>query len=214
MRVPLLITAAVLFCVNTVLHLFLKRYKNVTKAFILPTVLFLALAVNPLLAPAVIAAAVFSWLGDVLLEKQGMKWFTAGGIAFMLSHLCYGISYLPHIDFAAVNYFIAVPVFAVYLAVCLITVGRVKKSAPAKMPPLLLLYLATNALMNIFALMLVMSSMNIPGAVIYAGAVLFFISDNCLFIECFHEKKPNLFLPVMGTYIFGELMIAAGSALL
>lgn len=208
------VTAAVLFGLNTGLHLFWKKYGNVTKALILPTVLLCGLAVNVHLSPVVITAAFFSWLGDVLLERQGVKWFTAGGIAFMASHLCYGASYVKRIDFSDVNYFLAVPVLILYLSVCALTVAKVGKTAPAKMPPLLLLYLVTNAAMNFFALMLMLSGNGIPGAVVFLGAVLFFISDNCLFFECFHEKKPNLFIPVMATYIFGEFMIVTGSALL
>ncbi len=198
----------------SLLHLFWKKHGNLTKALLLPSILvyYLVSAAKP--SVIIIIAICASWLGDVLLEKSGIKWFTAGGISFMLSHLMYTAAYALRTDFGAVKAAIVIPAAAVYIAVTLLTIKAIKPSAPKNLIFPLWLYLFFNASMNTFALMLLTARPCAGSAVIFAGAVLFFISDNCLFIECFHSKKPNLFYPVMGTYIVGEFMIAQGLIML
>ena len=41
-------------------------------------------------------------IGDVLLIPEGNKWFTAGGISFMVSHFFFVLSYLKDVDFRVV----------------------------------------------------------------------------------------------------------------
>ena len=57
------------------------------------------------------------------------------------------------------------------------------------------------------------SQKNIWGAVAFAGAVLFFISDCTLFLVRYHKNKNLIFkrhFTVMLTYLLGELLIVIG----
>lgn len=210
--VPVILSLS-FFAVNALLHLFLHKFGNLTKALIMPSILLCCFCVNRALPPVLIAAVVTSWLGDVLLEKNGFKWFTAGGLAFMASHMLYGLSYIPAINANKPPLLVLIPAVLIYCAVSCSTVWNIRKTAPKNSAVLLLLYLFTNAFMNILALMQLVTCVSTLTVIIYIGAVLFFISDNCLFYECFHKSKPNLFVPVMATYITGEFMIAFCSAL-
>lgn len=200
------------FSVNSVLHLFRKEHGNITKSLILPTIMLCYFSVAEAISPVWVIAAVASWLGDVLLMKQSIKWFAAGGLFFMLSHLAYGLSYIPKIDFHSLNLIIVIIVSAIYCIIAGITVFLIRRTAPERMAPLLYIYLLTNAFMNVLALMIMISNRNRAGIMIYIGAVLFFISDNFLFIELFYKGRPNFFRTVMSTYIIGEFLIALGSA--
>lgn len=192
------------------LHLFWKKHGNLTKSLLLPAILVYYLLSVKAPVPTVIAAAAASWLGDVLLEKSGMKWFVAGGIAFMFSHLFFIITYSLKTDFSAVRWGLVIPAAVIYCSLAGLVIYSIRGEASKNLLFPLYLYLFFNASMNTFALMLLTGNPCASTAVLYIGAILFFISDCCLFIECFHPKRPNLFYPVMGTYIVGEFLIAQG----
>ncbi len=73
-----------------------------------------------------------------------------------------------------------------------------------------------NAAMNIFALMQLVSLPGAGAAAVYAGAVLFFVSDCSLFILCFggKERRNVLNFTVMLTYILGQFLISHGMILI
>lgn len=202
------------FAVNACLHLFWKKHGNMTKALILPTILLCYLTTAQTVSPVIIGAAAAAWAGDVLLMKSGFRWFTAGGIAFMLGHMLFGLSYLPFVQAGAVSVPLTAGAAVLYCAVSFVTVWCIRGDTPKNTNGLLLVYLLTNAFMNVLALAVLQSNHTLPGVMIFAGALLFFISDNALFFECFHHKKPNLFITVMGTYIAGVFLIMTGSALM
>ena len=78
-------------------------------------------------------------------------------------------------------------------------------------------YLIGNSLMNIFALMQLISNPCAGSAVAYIGAVLFFVSDCSLFLVKYHKNRDLIFkrhFTVMLTYILGELLITQGIIML
>ena len=181
--------------------------------FLLLYYIFAALAAGEELNYVLIAAIATSWLGDVLLIPKGNGWFTAGGIFFLISHITFIAVYLPHIDWAAVKWYIIVPVAIVYLAVALKIILSVKKNTPKIMVAPMYLYLIANSTMNIFALMQLLSNMNLASLIAYIGAVLFFTSDCTLFLVRYHDKKDIIFkrhFTVMLTYLLGEALITVG----
>lgn len=164
-----------------------------------------------------IAAIATSWLGDVLLIPKGNAWFTAGGIFFLISHITFIAVYVPHIDFSRVIWYIIVPVAIVYLGIALKIILAVKKNTPKIMVVPMYLYLIANSTMNIFALMMLMSNLNLASIIAYCGAVLFFTSDCTLFLVRYHDNKEIIFkkhFTVMLTYLLGEALITAGILLL
>ena len=56
-----------------------------------------------------VAALLFSWLGDVLLMPSGTKWFVSGGISFLVSHILFIFVYSPHVVWQSVTWWIVIP---------------------------------------------------------------------------------------------------------
>ena len=102
------ILVLILFFIVTGIHLYAslkqdKPLRNKTKPFILLLLLaFYCLSVDQV-SLTVVLALFFSWLGDVLLIPNGLKWFTAGGISFMISHFFFILSYAGLTDFSKVR---------------------------------------------------------------------------------------------------------------
>ena len=208
-----------LLAVFTFIHLYHswtneRKKRAITKPFLLPLIilyyLFSVAQVNWIL----VAALITSWIGDVLLIPKGTKWFLAGGISFLISHITFICVYIGNVDFAAVNFFNVVPVALLYIAAAALIFKTLLPHADNK--PLfgaMAFYILTNATMNIFALMQLLTLKN-PGAVVaYIGAVLFYCSDCSLFLVDFHPKKDLVFkrhFTVMLTYVIGEFLITQG----
>ena len=94
------------FIIATAIHLYAslkqdKKMRNMTKPFILLALLGFYVLAARVPSTFIILALIFSWLGDVLLMPKGVKWFTAGGIAFMISHVFFILGYLKDVPSAA-----------------------------------------------------------------------------------------------------------------
>ena len=181
------ILTLILFFIVTGIHLYAslkqdRRLRNMTKPFILLLLLaWYCLSANKVLI-TVVLALLFSWIGDVLLMPRGVKWFTAGGISFMVSHFFFILTYARMTDFAGIS-----------------------RAA------MILLPLVFFGAMNSFAWILSMSTAGAAGIITAVGALLFYVSDSSLFFVRF-DKNSRLkthFL-VMLTYSLGELLIVLG----
>lgn len=164
-----------------------------------------------------LAALITSWLGDVLLIPPGMKFFVAGGISFIFTHICLAVLYAMQIQWNAVIWYIVIPVALAYLAVVIKVIKVLSSYASKVMKIPLFAYLCFNGLMNTFALMLLTSQPCIGTALAYAGAILFFASDCSLFFVKLHENKELVFkkhFTVMLTYILGEFLITLGMSMI
>ncbi len=204
------------FLVSTCIHLFASfkkntKLRNVTKPFILLSLLgfYVLTALN--VYWEIILALFFSWLGDVLLIPKGTKWFTAGGIAFMISHAFFIAGYCREIVFSSIP-LVLIIALSVFFAV---TVGFIFSKLKAHLPKALFypmfLYLLINGAMNCFAIFRLVSNPS-PATVITAvGAALFFVSDTSLFFVRFNkESRLKSHFVVMLTYSVGELLIVWG----
>lgn len=188
--------------------------RNISKGLILLSLTGFYIYAVPAVSWLVIAALLLSWLGDVLLMFK--KGFAAGGISFMASHVCFILIYLPQIRFAAVPWYAYAAIALVYgTAVCLVF-RALKTHIPQKLYLAMMLYLIVNGAMNGFALMQFISQPGLAAALVFIGALLFFISDSTLFFVRFHKTKMvwrRHFL-VMLTYILAEFLIVQGIILL
>lgn len=209
-----------IFIISSTIHLYAsyksdKPLRNKTKPFILLALLgwYICCASNP--RCIVIVAIITSWLGDVLLIPKGVKWFTAGGISFGISHLCFVFAYMQHIDFSLVSVWAIVLIALVYFtAVCLVFKG-LKPHLPKPLFYPMLVYLMINGTMNSFALFQLISLPCAATVITFIGAVLFFVSDSTLFYVRF--KKDSIFknhFIVMLTYTIAEFMIIQGLIML
>jgi uncharacterized membrane protein YhhN len=103
-----------IFIVSTAFHLYASlrketKMRNISKPFIILSLLGFYILAARQVSAAIVIALILSWIGDVLLIPKGIKWFTAGGISFMIGHFFFILGYLKDIDFAAI------PVFAIIL---------------------------------------------------------------------------------------------------
>ena len=211
-----------LFFAVSALHLYgCIRGNNRLCTFTKPALLPLLAAYYLLNAPSpngfLVAALLFSWLGDVLLMVPGDVWFTCGGVAFIISHALFIPAYLPQISPGGFSPATLIPVSAVYCIAAGTVIYVIRNSVQRWMRVPLFLYLICNGAMNVFALMQLMSVLNTGAIVVYAGAVLFFVSDCTLFFLCFGKKDAKhdiLNFIVMLTYILGEWLITHGMTMI
>ena len=206
----------ILFVISTVVHLYAslkndKKLRDLSKPFILLTLLgFYCFSVERI-SLTVVLALVFSWLGDVLLMPKGVKWFTAGGISFMISHFFFILSYLKSIDFTKVGILPIVCLAGFFFAVVTFIFSRLRPYLPKTLFYPMYLYLLINGAMNCFALFRYLSDPSLAGIVTAIGAALFFISDSTLFFVRFKKDgKLRTHFLVMFTYAIGEFLIVLG----
>ncbi len=209
-----------IFIITSTVHLYASYNKNVklraqTKGFILLALLgwYCCSVSQPL--TIVIAAILTSWLGDVLLIPKGVKWFSAGGISFLISHICFVAAYAIHVDFSLVPLWLIILAAVVYAIITALVFRGLKPYLPKRLFYSMAAYLLINGTMNCFALYQLVSMPCLASAVTFIGAVLFFISDSTLFYVRFKKdgRLKTHFL-VMLTYILAEFLIIEGFVLL
>ena len=205
-----------IFIISAAVHLYASlnkdvKLRNITKPFILLALLAFYICAAGQVRLFIVLALLLSWVGDVLLIPKGVKWFTAGGIAFMLGHLFFIFGYSQDIDFGSVS-IAAVIILALFFicTVCCIFF-KLKPHLPRLLFYPMFLYLLLNGAMNCFAIFRLMSVPCTGTLITCIGAILFFISDSSLFFVRFKKdgRLQTHFL-VMLTYSLGELLIILG----
>ena len=204
------------FVIAAVIHLYAslksnKKLRAITKPWLLLALVgyYCCMVENPLCI--VIAALLTSWLGDVLLIPKGTKWFAAGGVSFMASHVCFIVAYSRFVDFSVIPVWAIVLCAAVYFTASILVFRGLTDSLPKSLFYPMFFYLLCNGTMNCFALYQLLTAVNTASIVTFIGAVLFFISDSTLFYVRF--KKDTIFkthFVVMLTYIIAEFLIVYG----
>ena len=204
------------FLVSTAVHLYASlrkdtRLRNMTKPFILLSLLgFYVLAARSVSA-AVVLALIFSWLGDVLLIPKGVKWFTAGGIAFMISHAFFVAAYTKDVVFSRIPVFLIVLLAAFFIAAVALIFSRLRPHLPKALFYPMFFYLLINGTMNCFAIFRCVSAPSAATLTTAIGAALFFVSDTALFFVRFKkDSRLKTHFLVMLTYSIGELLIVLG----
>lgn len=204
------------FFVSTAVHLYASlrkdaRLRNITKPFILLSLLgFYVLAARSVSA-AIVLALIFSWLGDVLLIPKGIKWFTAGGIAFMISHAFFVLGYMRDVVFSRIPVFLIVLLAVFFAAAVAFIFSKLRPHLPKALFYPMFLYLLINGAMNCFAIFRCVSGPSAATVTTAIGAALFFVSDTALFFVRFKKdgRLKTHFL-VMLTYSIGEFLIVLG----
>ena len=206
----------VIFFIVTGVHLYAslkqdKKLRAQTKPFILLSLLaYYLLSADPILIPVVLAL-IFSWIGDVLLIPPGTKWFTAGGISFMISHAFFVLAYASITDFSKVGrvYMIILPLL--FIISSAIIFKYLRPHLPKALFYPMLLYLVINGCMNCFAWFRALSTPGAAGIITALGALLFYISDTSLFFVRFNKNsRLKTHFLVMLTYSLGEFLIVLG----
>ncbi len=156
-------------------------------------------------------AGVFRGIGDILLIPKGVKWFTAGGISFMISHAFFIAGYWKDIVFSRIPMPLMI-LLAIFFAVIVSYVfSRLKPYLPKALFYPMFLYLLINGAMNCFAIFRCVSIATAATITTAVGAALFFISDTSLFFVRFKKNsRLKTHFIVMLTYSIGEFLIVLG----
>ena len=212
LRIPML----ALFVLATTVHLNAslkqnKMLRNKTKPFILMSLMgFYLGAADPVIL-SVVLALFFSWLGDMLLIPKGTKWFTAGDIAFMVSHAFFILSYVQDTDFAEIPAAVLILLPAAFAAASVIIFHFLRPHLPKGLFYPMLFYLILNGMMNCFAWFRALTVGGAAGLITAVGALLFFVSDSSLFFVRFNkDSRLKTHFLVMLTYSLGEFLIILG----
>ena len=204
------------FIIATAIHLYAslkqdKKMRNMTKPFILLALLGFYVLAARVPSTFIILALIFSWLGDVLLMPKGVKWFTAGGIAFMISHVFFILGYLKDVNFAAIPVWLVILLAVFFVSVVTYIFSKLKPHLPKALVYPMFLYLLINGAMLCFAIFRWVSVPSAATLTTAIGAALFFISDSSLFFVRFNkESRMKTHFLVMLTYSIGELLIVLG----
>ena len=205
-----------IFVLSTTIHLYASirkdtKMRNVSKPFILLSLLgfYVLAARSP--SRAIILALLFSWLGDVLLIPKGVKWFTAGGISFMISHVLFIVGYLKDIDFNRISTLLFLLLALFFIVTVSYIFSKLKPHLPKALFYPMFFYLLINGAMNCFAIFRCVSFTSAATIITAIGAALFFISDSSLFFVRFNkESRLKTHFLVMLTYSIGEFLIVLG----
>ena len=204
------------FLISTAIHLYASlkkdtKLRNISKPFILLSLLGFYVTAARVISIAIILALIFSWIGDVLLIPKGVKWFTAGGISFMISHAFFIVGYCRDIVFSKIPVFLIV-LLSVFFAVTVSFIfSKLKPHLPKALFYPMFLYLLINGTMNCFAIFRCVSVPSAATVITAVGAALFFVSDSSLFFVRFDkDSKLKTHFLVMLTYSIGEFLIVLG----
>lgn len=210
------ILSVIIFFLVTGVHLYAswkrdRSLRNKTKPFILLSLLAYYCFGADHISLTVVAALLFSWLGDVLLMGKGVKWFTVGGISFMISHFFFILSYAKQTEFSRIPVWLILLLAAVFASATAIIFSHLRPHLPKALFYPMFLYLLINGAMNCFAWFRSLSLNAQAGLITAIGALLFYISDCSLFFVRFKKgtKLKTHFL-VMLTYSIGEFLIVTG----
>ena len=204
------------FVLSTAIHLYASlrketKLRNYTKPFILLSLLgfYVLAARSP--AAAIILALLFSWLGDVLLIPKGVKWVTAGGIAFMISHGFFIAGYSKDVVFSRIPGLLILLLALFFAVTVAIIFSKLKPHLPKALFYPMFLYLLINGAMNCFAIFRCVSNPTAATLTTAIGAALFFVSDTALFFVRFKkDSRLKTHFLVMLTYSIGEFLIVSG----
>ncbi len=209
--------ALIILAVDSIIHLYgtykcNRLIRRLTKWLLLPLMMIAYYFAAPSPNLYVLAAFFFSWAGDVLLLGRGPSFFVLGGIAFLLSHLCFICAYCTNINFTEVPYATIIPILILFIAIIYMVSKNLRDFIPKMLKIPMVGYLMANATMNAFAMMQMFSVPCTATITISLGALLFFWSDILLFGVRFH-KSDSLYkrhFLEMFAYILGEFLICYG----
>jgi uncharacterized membrane protein YhhN len=195
-----------LFAVAAVFHIItlifgFRRLRKISKVLLMPLLAGYYLFAAQRLLPPVLAAAIFGWIGDILLIKSNRTIrFMLGILGFLLGHLCYIWSIWQFIGIINVRLLITAAIIGLGLVVFIIRVIH---------PPKLFtipgcFYAAALETLSISALCLLLYRKDILGAFVFAGSLLFLVSDFILSYYTFRRFPRFGHLAVMATYLAAQ----------
>lgn len=225
-RMPLFIASAAFFVVVSVLHLIacgLHRdgLRKPTKVFLVPLIACMHISICGFRYPLVLAGLFCGWLGDIfLIPKDKKLTFYLGALFFMIGHGFYIANAfslgLPQQVLSRCGRVSLLIAMLAVVAVGFAALWFMRKRISREMIRLFAVYmLALLTMAGTFVYSSVAVGLRAPAFMLAIGAVLFALSDFLLgagITRAFRIRNNRLL--VMLTYIFAQLGIAVGTALL
>jgi uncharacterized membrane protein YhhN len=194
----------------------LQEYRYFTKPLIVPVLLLYFYQSSTYLAgstlrKAIVAALLFSWLGDVLLLFPNLFLFGLG--AFLMAHICYIISFklaqfspfsIGNVNFIRL-FFVNLPI---YIAAALVYYLVQPNLSEMKIP--VVIYLIVIVMMATTARERYQKTIPASFWQVFIGGITFMISDAILALNLFFKPFPESGVLVMGTYIIAQFLIVRG----
>ncbi len=154
-----------------------------------------------------IAALLFSLFGDILLMlvNDWAHFFTFGLISFLLAHVMYILVFLKHRNKTRqpLGFLVVLLVYASFLFYTLYS-GLGEMLIPVTIYMLVILTMATSAYLR-------KGEVNkLSYNFIFAGAILFMISDSLLAVNKFQMPLPLANISIMLTYALAQFLIVLG----
>ncbi|MEQ8362825.1 MAG: lysoplasmalogenase [Cyclobacteriaceae bacterium] len=166
------------------------------------------------MAKTVVAAIIFSWIGDVCLMFQGTNelYFMAGLGAFLLAHVCYIVAYSQHLEEREGFGLNGVQKFRFSLPIVLAGTGLItilyNHLGGLKIP--VTIYAIVLIVMTLQALFRYGYTHTISFWFVFVGAILFMISDSLIAINKFLSSFELAGLAIMATYMLAQFLIVRG----
>jgi uncharacterized membrane protein YhhN len=166
---------------------------------------------STLLTKSILAALIFSWIGDVLLMWSELFVFGLG--SFLMAHVCYIIGFKvaqknPE-KIESVNF---LKLFAFNLPIYLIAAFLYylvhTNLGSLKIPVIVYILVIVSMLSTARERFGKVSSSSFWQ--VFVGGSLFFISDGIIAISRFYQNFPESGILIMGTYAVGQLLIVMG----
>ncbi len=209
----------ILFALFSLVHLYYcfindRKGRVRTKPLLIITLLIFYLMSSDTVSYLLLSALAASWIGDILLIGNGEKWLVAGGGFFIAAHICLMLLFFKEVRAAGQPWLLLFLLMIVYIAAAYLVIRSIKDEAPKMISLGLFLYLLINTVMNLFAVMRMITLGTFGAALVFIGAVMFFLSDCALFLLLYHKSPRIVYkrnFTVMVTYLLAEFLIVTGT---
>ncbi len=204
-----ILAAAHLFSCVPPVHYALRKY---TKPLLLP--LLIGCYVTASAAPSllVVLALALGCAGDVfLLFPERPLFFKLGMASFAIGHVLYIATFLTHLGGKPPFWLLAAAV-AAYAAAIAVVLSLLMPALPADMRVYLCVYIGLISLMSLSALLLAVTRAGVAPKFVFAGSLLFVVSDTILSNVTFKKSYLWAYFFVMLPYVAAQGCIALGLA--
>jgi len=176
--------------------------------------LFHAKSIDKKVVRITLAAFLFSWLGDILMmfTEKGDIFFASGVFVFLIAQVFYIILFLKTINLSGKKPFLRKnPYWLIaYIAYGLLFAILLYDNLDASLRIAIFIYMAAILSMSAMALNRLDNVHPISFTLVFAGSVLFIISDSIIAIDKFLYNFEHARAIILSTYIIAQYLIMKG----
>lgn len=206
-----------LFCIISLIEISLvalgqQELRIYSKPLIIPLLGLVYLQSTPrrksFFQDAVLIALLFSWVGDILLQLEGL--FVPGLLAFLTAHIFYIVFFMRTVS-QSDSFFKLRPVMIIAVIAYLIELMYLLWPTLGEMKAPVLVYGITISTMLSVAFWQYQKLENKTALYFIIGASLFVLSDSLLALDKFRSSFSFAGISIMSTYILAQLFIVLGA---